>query len=186
MKRLCLIVIALMMVVSMATADFSVSVKVEKADMVDLSDMSLTELEKLEKREQDEITKRKSVSKGDREIVVYLDDECKVVYKENYIVKRGSTSYSVVEFYYTNIGKTTKELGYTVSFTQYQDGVELDWGILFDYPTETLTSVRPGVTIVVRDIAQLRNTTSDVELVVDEWLDFGNRHDDFVMNLSIR
>ena len=155
------------------------------AETIDLTQLEMTDLLELQRRVEEEIASRQRNSAGNAEIVVFEDAGHRVVYKDNYVVTQYGRSYSVVEFYYTNTGTSNSEIGYTASFTQYQDGVELQWGILLDYPTETGTEIRPGVTIVVRDIAQLRNANSPVELVVDRWLDLSNTHDDFTITLPL-
>ena len=117
--------------------------------------------------------------------VVYEDDDTRLVLHDFFVVKSGSKYYSVIEFEYTNKSKKTNSFLATAEITQFQDGIELDFGILMDYSTETLTEIRPNKTLIVRDICQLRDTKNPIELVVDEYFDFFDTYDDFEIVLPL-
>ena len=76
----------------------------------------------------------------------------------------------VVTFDFTN--NSTEAISFDVALyaTVYQDGVELDYAYIGDdeIDNSSYTDIKPGTTLEVCEAYELRNTTSDIEVEVEE------------------
>ena len=85
----------------------------------------------------------------------------------------------IIKYQYTNYDDEPRSFRFSVSSNAYQDGIELDSAILIDDETDNhlqnkYTDVNPGVTIAVEVAYKLRNLTSDVSVVLTNFLGIGN------------
>lgn len=82
----------------------------------------------------------------------------------------------VVTYSWTNNSSDTESSMTTVSCSAFQDGIELDTALIMDdsiYDSGSfMREVRPGTTIDIQSAFVLSNTTSIVEVEVEEWITF--------------
>ena len=65
---------------------------------------------------------------------------------------------------------------YSFSTEAYQDGVQLQSYILMDGDSEMMTKIEKSTFMRCYDVFLLRNTSSDVKVLIDERFDFSNKY----------
>lgn len=77
----------------------------------------------------------------------------------------------VVTFDFTNNSTETISFDVALYAAVYQDGVELDYAYIGDdeIDNSSYTDIKPGTTLEVCEAYELRNTTSDIEVEVEEF-----------------
>ena len=85
----------------------------------------------------------------------------------------------IVKYQYTNYDNEPRSFMYSVSTKAYQDGIELNTPYIIDDETnyhfkDKSTDVSPGITTTVEIAYELRNLSSDVTIVLTNFLEIGN------------
>lgn len=73
-----------------------------------------------------------------------------------------------IYFDFTNNSTETKNFMFAISDKAFQNGVQLETAIIWDVKSNSLTDIRPGVTIDAASSFLLTDTTSPVELELSE------------------
>lgn len=82
----------------------------------------------------------------------------------------------VIEYRWFHTDNEPTAFMYSFSTEAYQDGVQLQSYILLDGDSEMMTKIEKSTFLRCYDVFLLRNTSSDVKVLVDELFDFSNKH----------
>lgn len=123
-----------------------------------------TEIEKEEAEEEKE---------EQEEVVGFEYDGIKVVFKECVVVG-GEDIY--IYFEMTNNSDDDVTFDYTFSVNAWQGGVEIDQNFFYDCEEEenASRSIRPGTTITIAEVFELRNDVDEVEIEISPFITFTN------------
>ena len=125
----------------------------------------------------DKKTEEKSDKKQENAGEIKIDD-CVAVYK-GYEIKKDSDEEDalIVKYDFTNNSETEESFDWGINPTYYQDGVELEYAVVWldddsydSYDDAASTNVRKGATIEVANTYKLRNLESPVEVVCESVL----------------
>ena len=75
-----------------------------------------------------------------------------------------------ISFTFTNNSEEAADFATAMMVTVYQDGVEQEMAIVADGDDSDWTSIKPGASLTVTQAYSVANTTSDVEVEVEEFL----------------
>ena len=89
----------------------------------------------------------------------------------------------LITYEFTNNGSEAISFDFALDDNVYQDGVGLERAYLEEDTDDFDVSIKPGVTKDVRKAYLLRDTTTDLEIEITEWLSFSN--DKIVTNVKI-
>ena len=89
----------------------------------------------------------------------------------------------LITYKFTNNGSEAISFDIALDDNVYQDGVGLERAYLDEDTDDFDVSIKPGVTKEVRKAYLLRDTTTDLEVEISEWLSFSN--DKIVTNVKI-
>ena len=89
----------------------------------------------------------------------------------------------LITYEFTNNGSEAISFDFALDDNVYQDGVGLERAYLDEDTDDFDVSIKPGVTKDVRKAYLLRDTTTDLEIEIAEWLSFSN--DKIVTNVKI-
>ena len=82
----------------------------------------------------------------------------------------------VVEYRWFHTNNEPTAFMYSFSTEAYQDGVQLQSYILMDGDSEMMTKIEKSTFMRCYDVFLLRNTSSDVKVLIDERFDFSNKY----------
>lgn len=156
-KYLVIIVIALMVVVSTAytqTCDCdSLQAQIDELTArIAALEGSATSAEAAEE----------TATTGDFEPVVIGDYTLELIDWKIDTRKYSDEKYIEIHYRYTNNSSESKSFGWSIGRKAYQDGIGLNSTIITD--SETVTDIRPGKSIEVRDGFKIRSEETEIEL----------------------
>ena len=88
----------------------------------------------------------------------------------------GNETYVICEYNWTNSSDQNAMFLTAVSEKAFQNGIELDVGILLDVDTNTITEVMPGYSLTVRTIYTLTDPSAEITFMVSPFMDILNEY----------
>ncbi len=105
---------------------------------------------------------QEAVEAGDFAPVVIGDFTVELVSWELGTTQYTNVNYIQINYRFTNNSTESASFGWEIGRKAFQDGIELKTHIFID--GETVTDIRPGKSIEVKDGFQIRNDQSEIEL----------------------
>lgn len=96
---------------------------------------------------------------------------------------RNGKKYLIINYQWTNTGDQSNYAATALSMMAYQNGVELDDGLLMDVSTNAVTALLPGASLDCCEIYELRDN-SPVTLVVDAIADIMDQYPDYTLTIN--